>query len=71
MSGEMIEKGKAELWAFARQGQKELTQILPAFPDSVQPVEEPGLMGNPTQREVYEQQHGEDKAPEPQFEPGE
>lgn len=45
----------APLWASARQGAKELAQVLPAFPDSVRPVEEPGLMGNPTQQVVSEQ----------------
>lgn len=40
----------APLHAFVRQGAHELTQILPAFPDSnVRPIEEPGAMGNPTQ----------------------
>lgn len=37
------------LYAALRQGTKELAQILPAFPDSVRPVEEPGTLGNPTQ----------------------
>jgi hypothetical protein len=40
--------------AFYRQGAKEFAQILPAFPDSVRPVEELGW-GNPTQWEVNEE----------------
>jgi hypothetical protein len=38
----------APLYAGVRQGAKELAQILPAFPDSVRPVEEPATLGNPT-----------------------
>jgi hypothetical protein len=41
--------------AFTRQGAKELAQVLPAFPDSVKPVEELGTLGNPTQLEVNEE----------------
>jgi len=39
----------APLYAALRQGSKEFAQLLPAFPDSVRPVEEPGTLGNPTQ----------------------
>jgi len=35
-----------------RQGLKEVGQVLPAFPDSIRPVEELGTLGNPTQLEV-------------------
>lgn len=49
--------GEGHAYASGRQGLKELAQILPAFPESVQPVEEPGLVGNPVSREVYEQKH--------------
>jgi hypothetical protein len=45
----------APLWAAARQGAKELAQVLPAFPDSVRPVEEPGTLGNPTQAMVTQE----------------
>lgn len=45
----------APLYAAIRQGGKELGQVLPAFPDSVRPVEEPGTLGNPTPAEVTEQ----------------
>lgn len=38
--------------AFARQGAKELAQALPAFPDSIRVVEEPGTLGNPTSQMV-------------------
>ena len=41
--------------ALLRQGPKELAQILPAFPSgAVQPVEEPGLLGNLTPQEVLQ-----------------
>jgi hypothetical protein len=45
----------APLWAALRQGAKELSQILPAFPESVRVVEEPGMVGVPTQYEVNNQ----------------
>ena len=45
----------APLLAALRQGAKELASILPAFPDSVHVVEEPGAMGNPTPQLVTEQ----------------
>jgi hypothetical protein len=53
----------APLLAAARQGAKELAQILPAFPESVRVVEEPGAMGNPTPQMITEQIEGsyEDK----------
>ncbi len=35
-----------------RQGMKEFAQVIPAFHDSIRPVEELGTMGNPTQLEV-------------------
>lgn len=45
----------APLLAALRQGAKELAAILPAFPESVGIVEEPGTMGNPTPQLVTEQ----------------
>jgi hypothetical protein len=45
----------APLWAAARQGAKELSQYLPAFPDSARCVEEPGTLGNPTMQMVTAQ----------------
>ena len=45
----------APLYAALRQGAKEAAQALPAFPDSVRPVEEPGTLGVPTQQMVTEQ----------------
>jgi hypothetical protein len=45
----------APLWAAARQGAKELSQVLPAFPESVRIVEEAGAMGNPTPQQVTAQ----------------
>ncbi|MBY0589147.1 hypothetical protein K2X85_18385 [bacterium] len=45
----------APIYAAARQGLKELAQYLPAFPENPRPIEEPGMMGNPTQQMVTEQ----------------
>jgi hypothetical protein len=45
----------APLLAALRQGAKELAQVLPAFPESVRVVEEPGMMGVPTQYAVNSQ----------------
>lgn len=45
----------APLYAALRQGAKELAQALPAFPDSVRPIEEPGTLGNPTQAMITEE----------------
>lgn len=45
--------GAGHLKAYLRAGAKELTQALPAFPaHSIQPVEEPGLIGNLTPQEI-------------------
>jgi hypothetical protein len=47
--------GIGHVKAMLRSGAKELTQVLPAFPTaSVQPVEEPGLVGNLTPQEVVQ-----------------
>jgi hypothetical protein len=48
----------APLWAAARQGAKELSQALPALPDSIRPIEEPGAMGVPTQQMVTDESRG-------------
>lgn len=56
--------------AFGRAGVKELAQILPAFPDSIKPVEEPGLAGNPVSHEVYQQRHQTQDGPTKQMEMG-
>lgn len=46
----------APLWAAVRQGTKELAHnLLPAFPDSARPIEEPGTLGNPTPQMITEQ----------------
>ncbi|MBS0263428.1 MAG: hypothetical protein JSS02_15910 [Planctomycetes bacterium] len=45
----------APLLAAGRQGLKELEQILPAFPESVHPVDEPGTLGVPTQAMVTQE----------------
>jgi hypothetical protein len=50
----------APWWAAVRQGAKELAQALPALPQSIRPIEEPGTMGNPTQQMVTEESRGED-----------
>lgn len=52
--------GEGSLQAWLRAGAKELAQALPALPDSVRVVEEPGLPGNLTPYEIYRQ-----KQPEP------
>jgi hypothetical protein len=44
--------GAGSLKAFLRQGAKEVAQVLPAFKDGVQVVEEQGTCGNPTPRDV-------------------
>lgn len=46
------------LYAGLRQGVKELTPLLKAFPDSMHPIEEPGTLGNPTMQMVTEQMRG-------------
>jgi hypothetical protein len=54
----------APLYAALRQGAKELAQALPALPDSIRPVEEPGTLGNPTQQMVTQEigtVHGYDR----------
>jgi hypothetical protein len=56
--------GQGALQALGRVGLKELAQILPAFPDSVKPIEEPGLPLNLTPQEVVHQKHGRDREPE-------
>lgn len=43
-----------------RIGFKELAQILPAFSDSVKPVDDPALFGNKLPMEVYRERHGHD-----------
>jgi len=46
--------GAGALAAWVRAGAKEISQIIPAFPDSVKVVEEPGLPGNLTSVEVFQ-----------------
>jgi hypothetical protein len=50
----MAKIGDGHVNAMARAGLKELTQALPAFPESVRPVEEPGLVGNLTPQEIVQ-----------------
>jgi hypothetical protein len=49
--------GSTHLPAMGRQGLKELANILPAFPESIKPVEEVGLFGNALPQEVYKARH--------------
>lgn len=58
--GKRWEETKAFLKSWFRMGAKETSQMLVAFPNqSVQPIEEPGMPGNPTAHEVYEDKHPE------------
>ncbi|HEY4308994.1 MAG TPA: hypothetical protein VGN12_06040 [Pirellulales bacterium] len=50
----------APLYATLRQGDKELAQTLPATKESIQVVEEPGTIANPTQQMVTEQSRSPD-----------
>jgi len=50
-----MEDIKATALAAGRMGAKELAQALPAFPDSIRPVEEVGMPGNPTQMAVNQE----------------
>ncbi len=54
----MAKIGSGALAALARQGAKEAAQVLPAFPDSMRVVEEPGQIGNPTQVEIFQAKQG-------------
>lgn len=52
MAGRKMGAGHFQGWF--RQGGKELAQALPAFPDSVRVVEEPGVFGNLTPQEIVD-----------------
>lgn len=43
------------LYAWLRQGSKEIAQAVPALPNSIRVVEEPGTLGNPTQQVLTEE----------------
>ncbi len=60
--------GTGHLQGMLRSGAKELAQALPAFPDSIKPVEEPGLVGNPVAHEVFQQRNPEELRPEQEME---
>jgi hypothetical protein len=47
--------GEGALGAMGRMGFKELAQALPAFPDSVRPIEEPGAFNNITPMEAADE----------------
>lgn len=73
----MTKIGAGQLQGFLRQGHKEIAQALPAFPDSMRTVEEPGMVGNLTPQEVvadkngYQQQLGQyARQPQPDNTPG-
>jgi len=51
----MSKFGEGHMEAWIREGFKEAAQALQAFPGDIHPVEEPGLVGNPTQPLVSEQ----------------
>jgi len=53
--------GAGHLKAMGRAGAKELAQILAAFPESVRPVEEPGLVGNLTPQEIVQDKKSYEK----------
>ena len=53
--------GQGRASAMFRAGFKELSSIVPAFPDSVKPVEEMGLVGNKLPHEVYTERHQMDR----------
>lgn len=63
-----IGEGHAKAWL--RAGFKELSAALPAFKDSIQVQEEPGLYGNPTTYDVSKQTGAVDqkKQAEPEME---
>lgn len=69
--------GEGALKAWARQGHKEISAIIPAFPDSIRVVEEPGMLSNPTSYDVSKQTGAVNdksdmahvKAAEPEYEP--
>jgi hypothetical protein len=56
--------GQGAVQAMLRVGSKELAQMLPAFPDSIKPIEEPGLPGNLTPQEVFHQKQDREREPE-------
>jgi hypothetical protein len=64
MENEPVKFGAGALAAMVRVGGKEFGKLLPAFPDSFQPIEEPGLPGNLTPQEVLSQK----QSPEPELE---
>ena len=57
--------GQCHAQAMGRLGLKEIAQALPAFPTGpIQPVEEPGLFGNPVPQEVFAQKQGPELDPD-------
>ena len=67
--------GEGALEAAGRMGLDELAQVLPAFPDSIHPVDEPGALGTvtpaiATDQMGYEPHHDEHLPPLETYEPG-
>ena len=61
--------GQGHASAMFRSGAKELSAILPAFPDSVQPVEEYGLFATKLPSEIADDRKGMDLEPEQKSNP--
>ena len=54
--------GEGALAAMGRMGHDEITHVLPAFPDSIQPQEEPGALGTVTPQMATDQMGYDHKA---------
>jgi hypothetical protein len=62
--------GAGHVKAMLRSGFKEVSRILPAFPQSIQPIEEPGLFGNPVPQEIFDEKNMQKQVDEPEMEMG-
>lgn len=60
--------GAGHAQAMGRSGFKEIGQLFHLTPESVKPVEEPGLFGNPVAHEVFRERNPEELGPEPEME---
>ena len=60
--------GAGHFQGMLRSGAKEFAQALVALPDSIKPVEEPGLVGNPVAHEVFQQRNPDELRPEQEME---
>jgi hypothetical protein len=63
--------GTGMLTAFIRQGHKEISQVVPAFKDSIQVVEEPGQLNNLTpgavDRQIEPEQNRSKESKQPEI----